>query len=324
MRVTLIGGAGFIGGHLQGALQKQNHLVRCLDIDDRMVDFIDVCSPTTFSGIKGSEAVINLAAEHRDDVRPVTRYREVNVSGARNLCEQCSEAGINKIIFISSVAIYGDRLNTEASDDHVATSEYGASKMEAESVYRSWQRENPLERSVTIIRPTAVFGEEQKAGNVLRLIEYVCRRRFLLVGSGDNYKSLAYVKNVADFIIFTLSEPAGISEHDYVDEPSMTTLELISAIEQTCGLPQSTSVRIPRFAALAASSLATILFRLAGRSFVATPNRIKAFTRNTNHALRTHHKDFRAAYTLEEGLHKTVHAYKAAQEASKFYGANSN
>ena len=51
--------------------------------------------------------VYNLAAVHRDDVKPATRYDEVNVGGATNICGVCREMGIERLIFTSSAAVYG-------------------------------------------------------------------------------------------------------------------------------------------------------------------------------------------------------------------------
>ena len=51
--------------------------------------------------------VYNLAAVHRDDVKSVTRYDEVNVAGATNICGVCRELGIERLIFTSSAAVYG-------------------------------------------------------------------------------------------------------------------------------------------------------------------------------------------------------------------------
>ena len=50
---------------------------------------------------------MNLAAEHRDDVRPISLYDEVDVGGAQNVCAAANELGIECIIFTSYVSIYG-------------------------------------------------------------------------------------------------------------------------------------------------------------------------------------------------------------------------
>jgi len=52
------------------------------------------------------DVVINLAAVHRDDVSDHSEYQNTNVNGAKNLALICSEKGIKKIIFTSTVAVY--------------------------------------------------------------------------------------------------------------------------------------------------------------------------------------------------------------------------
>ena len=54
-----------------------------------------------------SDVVINLAAEHHDDVTPRSLYDDVNVKGAENVCNICTKLGIKRIIFTSSVTEYG-------------------------------------------------------------------------------------------------------------------------------------------------------------------------------------------------------------------------
>ena len=61
------------------------------------------------------DAVYHLAAEHRDDVRPTSLYHEVNVGGAENIVYALEKNGINKLIFTSTVAVYG--LNSGEPDD---------------------------------------------------------------------------------------------------------------------------------------------------------------------------------------------------------------
>ena len=74
---------------------------------DRSV-ICDVRDPEAVKrAIAGRDVIYNLAAEHADDVRPISLYDKVNVDGARVVCKAATEAGILRIIFTSSVAIYG-------------------------------------------------------------------------------------------------------------------------------------------------------------------------------------------------------------------------
>ena len=59
------------------------------------------------SAISENAILTNLVAEHRDDVGPLSLYDEVGGQGARNLCVVARHKGINKIIFTSTVAVYG-------------------------------------------------------------------------------------------------------------------------------------------------------------------------------------------------------------------------
>jgi nucleoside-diphosphate-sugar epimerase len=70
------------------------------------------------------------------------------------------------IIFTSTVAVYGfAKIGTEESGKIAPFNDYGRTKYEAEEVFKAWQAEAPEERTLVIIRPTVVFGEQNR-GNV--------------------------------------------------------------------------------------------------------------------------------------------------------------
>ena len=75
---------------------------------------------------------------------------------------------------------------------------YGRSKFEAEEIFREWQRNS---NELIIIRPTVIFGEGNR-GNVYNLFNQIALRRFVMVGNGNNKKSLAYIKKYR--FIYTL------------------------------------------------------------------------------------------------------------------------
>ena len=110
------------------------------------------------------DVVINLAAEHRDDVIPPSRYYQVNVIGTKNVCDWCEQEGIRKLIFTSSVAVYGFAFpNADETAEHAYFNEYGRTKSLAEDVCKKWVSADLASRSLVIIRPTVIFDQEIEA-----------------------------------------------------------------------------------------------------------------------------------------------------------------
>jgi nucleoside-diphosphate-sugar epimerase len=154
------------------------------------------------------DIVISFAAEHRDDVTPKSQYDDVNVTGAENVCTVCTKLGIKKIIFTSSVAVYGFApVGTDETGKINYFNDYGRTKWLAEEKYRNWLKSDS-ENSLTIIRPTVIFGEQNR-GNVYNLLRQIASGKFLMVGNGKNVKSMAYVENVAAFIEYNLNNIVG-------------------------------------------------------------------------------------------------------------------
>ncbi len=161
---------------------------------------------TLYSG----DVIINLAAEYRDDVTPKSLYYDVNVKGAESVSRVAEEKGIIKIIFTSSVAVYGFApIGTDETGALNPFNEYGRTKMLAEEVYKKWQAKEPDKRTLVIIKPTVVFGEGNR-GNVYNLLKQIASRRLVMVGNGKNVKSMAYVENVAAFIEYILNFGPGV------------------------------------------------------------------------------------------------------------------
>ena len=87
MSISIIGGSGFLGHRISKRLREAN--VKHKSLDRKFVknhaNFVDVTDLTSLDILEGSNAIINLAAVHRDDVKPITLYDDVNVQGAKNM-----------------------------------------------------------------------------------------------------------------------------------------------------------------------------------------------------------------------------------------------
>jgi GlcNAc-P-P-Und epimerase len=214
--INVIGGSGFIGTRLVRRLRSKEQLA--VQITDKapskahpdVVTLGDIRSVEQLrTSIANESVIVNLAAEHRDDVRPLSLYDEVNVGGASNICTVAREKSVQTIIFTSTVAVYGFApIGTDESGKIAPFNDYGRTKYEAEQVFKAWQAEAPTERTLVIIRPTVVFGEQNR-GNVYNLLRQIASGKFVMVGNGENRKSMAYVENVAAFIEYAMSFKPG-------------------------------------------------------------------------------------------------------------------
>ena len=107
-----------------------------------------------------------LAAEHRDDVSPISLYYDVNVRGTKNVLDAMDKANVKNIIFTSSVAVYGlNKISPNENHSIDPFNHYGKSKWQAEIIIKNWYEKDPIGKSVTILRPTVIFGERNR-GNV--------------------------------------------------------------------------------------------------------------------------------------------------------------
>lgn len=307
----LLGGSGFIGTRLASLLTQRNIPFRIGDLrrseafPDQWIE-CDVRKRDTLAGpARSADVIVNLAAQHRDDVRPLSLYHETNVDGASEVCMAARSAGIQRIIFTSSVAVYGFQPKpVDENGPFAPFNEYGKTKLEAETVYRAWADEDPA-RTLVIVRPTVVFGEGNR-GNVYNLLHQIATGRFMMVGPGKNIKSMAYVGNISAFLVHALSLGPGTHIFNYVDGPDVDTRTLVEEIRDFMHL-KGPLLRIPKFAALAGGFVFDVVARITGRTFPISAIRVRKFCESTQfRAEGIEASGFIPPYTLKEGLVRTV------------------
>jgi nucleoside-diphosphate-sugar epimerase len=311
--IYLVGGSGFIGTRLAEQLINNRHFNVNI-IDKALSKFFpnittigDVRDKSGLSDlISNKSIIINLAAEHRDDVKPISLYSEVNINGARNICDVARKKEVQTIIFTSTTAVYGfGKSGIDENGEVNPFNEYGRTKYEAEKIFKAWQAENSSERTLVIIRPTVVFGERNR-GNVYRLLSQIASGSFIMVGNGNNCKSIAYVDNLTAFIEHSFSFKAGIHVYNFVDKPDFSMNELVLSVNRILGRNPKIQFRIPYIVAFIIGKFFDFLSILTGSVFSVSSIRIKKFCANSVYETNIRNVGFESPIRIEDALEKTI------------------
>ena len=314
MKITLIGASGFVGTRLIDLLNKESkYELKNVDLcPSPFFDDITVSGDVNDQELMDRELdradlVILLAAQHRDDVSPVSLYYDTNVGGMKVTLKAMERNGCKRIIFFSSVAVYGlNKANPDEDHEKDPFNHYGKSKWEAEKVLQEWYVNHP-DWNIDIIRPTVIFGERNR-GNVYNLLSQISRGKFLMVGDGTNRKSMAYIGNVVAFVKYMIDEcTEGYNVYNYVDKPDFTMIELVALVEKILE-KKIPSVHVPLWLGMAGGYCFDLLSKLSGRKLSVSSVRVKKFCANTVFdSSKMLAAGFKAPFTLTEGLCNTLH-----------------
>lgn len=311
--IDIIGGSGFIGTRLVSRIEK-NPRNDVLIIDKvtshKFPNHTFICdirsSNTLNEAVRNESVIVNLAAEHRDDVTPLSLYDEVNVSGAKNICTAARNKNVRTIVFTSTVAVYGFApIGTDESGKICPFNEYGRTKYKAEQIFKAWQAESPDERTLVIIRPTVIFGEQNR-GNVYNLLKQTASGKFIMIGDGENRKSMAYVENIAAFIEYSLSFQPGVHIFNFVDKPDFSMNHLVSSVKRLLGKSERIGFRLPFTVGYAIGKVFDLVATLTGRRFPISSIRVKKFCANSVYNTAIHRTGFISPVPLEQALERTV------------------
>lgn len=241
--VLVTGATGALGPRVVGALHEIGMSIRTLSMDapspgllphtleTQIGDITDVNAVQTAMG--GVEAAVHMAALlHIVNPPPTLRlqYERINVEGTRIVVEAALKAGVQRLVFFSTIAVYGygqGRLLTEESTPHPDTF-YAETKLAAEQIVLAARRADDQPLGV-VLRLGAVYGARIK-GNYQRLVYALAHNRFLPIGKGENRRTLVYDKDVARAVLLAVQHPAAGRVYNVTDGELHTVNEINQAI----------------------------------------------------------------------------------------------
>ena len=314
MKIAMIGASGFVGTRLIDLLHQEPDKYQCKNIDLLPSHFFnditvigDVREQEQMNKeLQGADIVILLAAQHRDDVSPTSLYYDTNVGGMKVTLQAMEKNGIKRIIFFSSVAVYG--LNKDNPDENYHAdpfNHYGKSKWQAEQVLQKWFETHP-DWNIDIIRPTVIFGERNR-GNVYNLLKQISSGKFLMVGKGENKKSMAYVGNIVAFVKYMIDNiTEGYNVFNYIDKPDNNMNQLVAHVSNVLN-KHIPATHFPYWIGMLGGYCFDLISKITGKKMTVSSVRVKKFCATTEFdAKKAHSIGFKAPFTLDEGLARTL------------------
>jgi len=207
------------------------------------------------------------------------------------------------------VAVYGFApIGTDENGKISPFNDYGASKYQAEELLRKWLNTDTENRSLMIVRPTAVFGEGNR-GNVFNLLNQIASKQFIMIGRGTNRKSMAYVENLAAFLHQAALSTRYYALTNYVDTPDLDMNAFVSLTRKDLFGDNSVGLHLPYVFGVSAGYLADWIRMITGKKIPISSIRVKKFCANTVFSSAKEEFDgFRASFSLEDGLRRTLEA----------------
>lgn len=225
--ILVTGGAGFIGSNLVDALLGAGYRVRVLDnlsmgkrsnlpLDNPALTFIegDVADSVVVSdAVQGCSAVVHLAAVASvqasvDD--PVGTHRS-NFIGTLTICEAMRQAGVKRIVFASSAAVYGNKggdLPIDEQAEKAPLTPYASDKLASEYYLDFYRRQHGLEPA--IFRFFNIYGPRQDPSSPYSGVISIFTQRMqdglpiTVFGDGEQTRDFFYIGDLVPILMQAL------------------------------------------------------------------------------------------------------------------------
>jgi len=281
MKILVTGGTGFIGAAVVRLLLEDGLPVRCLvrkESDLSNLDGLDVeyayGDVTDLDSVRraldGCDRVIHLAAIYAIWMKDPNRMYRVNVNGTHKVLTACREAGVQKVVYVSSTAALGSHGKVPANEDaefNMASvgDHYFISKFQSEQLALDFAAKG---LPVTIVNPSVPLGPRDiKPTPSGAIIINVLKGK--LPGYIDGGLNLIDVGDCARGIVNALSRGA-VGRKYVLGNRNVSMKEFFDLIVKVAGSGKSPRIRFPVFMAVQSGYAEELVARFTGKPPVNT------------------------------------------------------
>jgi UDP-glucose 4-epimerase len=255
MTKLVLGGAGFIGGHLSRALVDRGDRPRIFNrpsyalsniedilgkIDLVYGDFMD--DVILRKALDGVDTVYHLISTTFPSMTTESSVYDVlsNLLPTIRLLEICAESGVKKIIYASSGGtVYGEPLRIPIDEDHIRTpkSAYGQSKLTIENYLHFYARTTQLD--IDILRISNPYGPGQNPFGVQGIVAVAmgcaqANRPLKVFGKGETVRDYIFIDDVVKAMILSAEKPGSFITN-ISSGIGYSVIEIIDAVERVAG-----------------------------------------------------------------------------------------
>jgi dihydroflavonol-4-reductase len=246
MKIFITGATGFIGTCLIKRLAQTDHELVCLARETSATDALKAADAeiilgdvtdthSLLKGMEGCDWVVHLASSFIFWAPNKQVFRDVNITGTRNVLESALEKGVSKVIYISSAAVYGNvdgLISEETPFGTERASTYVRTKYEGDLI--AWDLYQKKKLPLVVLYPSAVIGaDDPKATG--RYIKNVLKGRMPAQVLTNCYFPFVSVKDVAESILKSLEKENNIGEKYIISTENHTFGEINQFISELSG-----------------------------------------------------------------------------------------
>jgi len=284
MKTLVTGASGHLGANLVRALGRAGREVRALvrptsdrrGLEGERVEVVlgDVLDRRDVErAVAGCARVFHAAAVYSVDDREREQIVATAVEGTRNVLEAAARAGVDRVVYTSSVATLGSSREPEPRDETAPAPRGGSAYVEAKVRAEEVARELAGEVPVVIVNPSVILGPwDFKPTPSTRLVA----RLLSSGGSPIHFRGGVNVVDARDAAEgHLLAESRGVPGERYIlGGANVTFRQLLEEVAGLAGLRRPW-LPVGRGMLLAAGSLAAVVARLRGSAPAASPARLR-------------------------------------------------
>jgi len=291
MRVFVTGATGLLGGNIVNAFAGAGHAVAALARTPAKAEGLYVAGDITVvqgdlkavesfaAQLRGCDLLVHAAAYFREYYAPGEHWDALyrtNVDGTRDILHAATQAGVAKVVYISTSGLIGPPRTGTVSDESTPPGKrthqnlYFRSKLLAEEAVHEWCREHPT--PVVHILPGWMFGpgDTGPTGSGRMVLDFLARK---LPGCPPGRVTVVDARDVAAAVV-QAADHGRAGERYIVAGKPLALREILATLESVSGVP-APRLQLPYVAMLAFAHASKFYGRVTGKPVLVTPEAVK-------------------------------------------------